>query len=99
MATTTKIEITAPELAMAESLLGLMMATNDLPGRHPYEFGGTYGQIKNALLECLAHSLMNAGAEPNSYEAAKTATEIYEAAISNGDSIEYQFGLLNDGTI
>lgn len=99
------IKIPADELAMIEHLNDTLRLSNAVDGFHAFQFGGTYGAIRDALLLALSISLSGNRYPDNSRQslAQIRAREIAEVltneAVDNGENIAYQIELWNEGRI
>lgn len=97
---TEHIEIAADELAMIELLNDALRLSNRVDGWHAYQFGGTYGAVRTALLTALTISLGGGlyplGTEERLSEIAKA---LANEAVDNGENIAYQIDLWNEGRI
>lgn len=87
------------EVALAETLLTALRETNRLGGYHERQHGGSYGAIKTALVTTLACAILGSANEFFFDNTRKIAERLYDEAIDNGESIQWQIDLYNEGVI
>lgn len=91
------ITISAPALALSETLLSALREANRIDGTMAYQ-SHAFGKIAEALVETIACGI--ADSQIIYFPEARTiANRLYEEALSNGENVDYQFRLWNDGII
>lgn len=94
----TRLSLPETEVALSESLLLALRESNRLDGYYAQQLGGAYGAIKEALIVTLTCTIAK-WAHMRLDDARKIASRLYDEAIDNGESIDYQIVLWNEGVI
>ena len=95
----TTLNLRPEGLALAETLRIALYESNRLDGYHALQVGGTFGGILEGLRKCLWCEIRTTDSTLTPHQIDEIVKRLEQEMFNNGENVEYQIDLLNNGRI